>query len=164
MAARRDGNIESVRFLVNKGADVYAKDNEGNTPLEVARQLESDYRNHAVVVRYLESVLDIPTSTGQPASVMTLQSTPPTMGEASIPIELKGQGHERGSLSAVFSPDGKKIVTASSRANTARIWDAESNGLQDIPGISYGVLYPDLTGNSGRASPKVRPLPVSQLF
>jgi WD40 repeat protein len=34
-------------------------------------------------------------------------------------------GHERGVYSAVFSPDGKRIVTAS-LDKTARLWDAET--------------------------------------
>ena len=47
--------------------------------------------------------------------------------------------HTKGVSSAAFSPDGKKIVTAS-EDNTAKIWDAGSGALLiDLKGHSGGV-------------------------
>jgi len=68
-------------------------------------------------------------------------------------VELKG--HTERLASAKFSPDGKKIVTASD--STARIWDAETGKeLQTLEGhrdgVYLAVFYPDgkkvITGSS----------------
>jgi len=45
---------------------------------------------------------------------------------AGVPLLLRG--HEGGIVDAAFSPDGKRIVTASSDA-TARVWNADGAGV-----------------------------------
>jgi WD40 repeat protein len=56
--------------------------------------------------------------------------------------------HEDGVSSAAFSPDGKRIVTAS-WDKTARVWDAESGKLIGVPltghegGVSSAAFSPD---------------------
>jgi WD40 repeat protein len=49
------------------------------------------------------------------------------------------RGHQDKVTSAVFSPDGTKILTGSDD-NTARVWDASTGGiLQELKGHIYGV-------------------------
>ena len=50
------------------------------------------------------------------------------------------QGHTAAVFSAAFSPDGKRIVTAS-YDNTARVWDADSGKtLASLQGHTAGVI------------------------
>ncbi len=44
------GSLEVVKFLVENGADVNAKDDKGKTVLDIAREKE-----YTTIVKYLES-------------------------------------------------------------------------------------------------------------
>jgi WD40 repeat protein len=58
------------------------------------------------------------------------------------------KGHEKPVLSAKFSPDGKKIVTAS-LDETARVWDAATgNLLHTLKGHACGVLTANFSPDS----------------
>ena len=46
--------IEVVKFLVDRGADVYARDKNGNTPFHLAVLYEEDIE----IVKFLVSVMD----------------------------------------------------------------------------------------------------------
>ncbi len=51
MFASEYGHLEVVKYLIEKGADINVKNNEGNTSLDIAR--EADFIE---VVAYLESL------------------------------------------------------------------------------------------------------------
>jgi WD40 repeat protein len=64
--------------------------------------------------------------------------------------ELTFKGHEEDVVSAAFSPDGKRIVTASDDY-TARLWDAQTHKLIGVlkghkKNVSHAAFSPD--GNS----------------
>ncbi len=51
--AAHDGNLDVVEYLVEKGADVNARDNNGSTPLDHARK-----NNHPDVVNYILNYME----------------------------------------------------------------------------------------------------------
>ena len=114
--AAGDGNVAVAKFLIAEGAEVDAKTDAGQTPLDVAIE-----KNYTAVVEYLASV------GGKPGTSINDY------------IELKGHtyfhfisGASSVSSSVAFSLDGKKVITCGSgmsgrnEIQTVRIWDAES--------------------------------------
>jgi ankyrin repeat protein len=51
MDASDHANLDIVRHLIEKGADINVKDNEGRTALDLARE-----NGYTIVVEYLESL------------------------------------------------------------------------------------------------------------
>jgi WD40 repeat protein len=83
-------------------------------------------------------------------SQLPTTETPSTSGNQQPVQALGGQlaifvGHEGGVTSAVFSPDGRQILTASDD-NTARLWDKEGNllsVLQHSDRVASAEFSPD---------------------
>jgi ankyrin repeat protein len=50
MAAARRGNLKVVKFLIDKGADINAKDEDGETPLSLASAI-----SHPEIIQYLKA-------------------------------------------------------------------------------------------------------------
>ena len=48
---RTGPDIAVVKFLVSQGADIHAKDKNGNTPLDLAKEVEN-----TAIVKYLSGV------------------------------------------------------------------------------------------------------------
>lgn len=62
------GNLEAIKFLIDKGANIHAKDNEGRTPLDLAREggnTEVVNMLSSINTKMIEvSVSQLPTSRG----------------------------------------------------------------------------------------------------
>jgi ankyrin repeat protein len=76
--AAMSGNVEVVQFLISKGADVNAKDNNGNTPLDYAT-----ISGNTAVIRYLSSVGGGITS----ARIAGVRTTPPNNQRRTLPMD-----------------------------------------------------------------------------
>jgi ankyrin repeat protein len=57
MYAARWGDVDRVKAIVEAGADLKAKDNDGHTALEHARNRDAHDPSRAAVVKYLEEKL-----------------------------------------------------------------------------------------------------------
>lgn len=81
--AAASGQAQAVGWLLNQGADAYAKDNNGKTPLEVARE-----GNNVLVARLLKDYME-----SHPPPALGMPDTEPVLAHRSWPkVELNVDG------------------------------------------------------------------------
>lgn len=89
-------------------------------------------------------------STVPPAGPTTTEPASPVVARRKVPVLVAQVGHTGSVASASFSPDGKRVVTASSDS-TARIWDANTGKeLKRLDGDSNGIWSMSFSSDSKR--------------